>query len=313
MYAKKLFPLFLVFLSACGGRNVVMTSYRHLPDYPSASGIAFVNHHLYVIGDDAQSVLILDSNLNPLDSIILTNFPGKKIPKNIKPDIESVAVIRENGSQKLLMLGSGSLSPYRDRGWVIDPVSREIDSIQLDVFYGRLKTGGLPFLNIEGSCNIPGAVILSNRGNKGFPNNHLIITSPKWWQNQAHAPFKLVRMGTNTDTSTFSGISGLTYAPKSDRLLLTVSTEDTRSAYEDGAIGKSYLWIVTNISSKKNWQAINPERIIDLEEVDPAFKGQKIESVAVVKETRKFLHLVLAADNDNGSSSLFTLLVEKGN
>lgn len=303
--------LLLMLPAACGNKNVVLTTSRHLPDYPSASGVAFLNHKIYVIGDDAQYVLILDSNLNSLDSITLTHYSGKKIPKNIKPDIESIAIVRDSGTQKLLMLGSGSLEPYRSIAWLIDPVTKKTDSIRLDMFYGRLKGEGLMELNIEGACSIPGAVVLSNRGHKGYPSNHLILTSHKWWQNQMQAPIRLIRMGTNTDSSTFSGISGLAYAPKSDRLILTVSTEDTKSVYEDGAIGKSYLWIITNISSKRNWQAINPERIIDLDAVDPAFKGQKIESVTVVRETKKFLHLVLAADNDNGSSTLFTLLVEK--
>ncbi|MND05646.1 hypothetical protein D3C83_265740 [compost metagenome] len=51
--------------------------------------------------------------------------------------------------------------------------------------------------------------------------------------------------------------------------------------------------------------------IIDLEEVDARFKGQKIESVCILKETKDFLHLALAADNDDGSSTLFRLVVEK--
>ena len=98
---------------------------------------------------------------------------------------------------------------------------------------------------------------------------------------------------------------------KSDMLVLTVSTEDTRNSLDDGAIGKSYLWIINSISSKKRWKAINPDRIIDLDETDPRFKGHKIESVCILKDTRKELHLLLAADNDNGSSSLFKLVVSK--
>ena len=117
-------------------------------------------------------------------------------------------------------------------------------------------------------------------------------------------------MGSNSDTSVFNGVSGLSYAPKTDKLIMTVSTEDTRSVYEDGAIGKSYIWIVNSITSKRNWKSINPNIIIELDSIDPRFKSQKIESVCVLKETKHFLHLLLAADNDNGSSTLFKLLVE---
>ena len=117
--------------------------------------------------------------------------------------------------------------------------------------------------------------------------------------------------GSATDTFLFNGVSGLAYAKQTDKLILTVSTEDTRNSLDDGAIGKSYLWVVNSISTKKNWKAINPNRIIDLEEIDPRFKGQKIESVCIIKETKNFMYLVLAADNDNGSSTLFTMVVEK--
>jgi hypothetical protein len=80
---------------------------------------------------------------------------------------------------------------------------------------------------------------------------------------------------------------------------------------DDGAIGKSYLWIIKNISAKRKWKAINPDQVIDLGSIDPRFNGQKIESVCVMKETKDLFHLVLAADNDDGSSSLFKLIIKK--
>ena len=60
-------------------------------------------------------------------------------------------------------------------------------------------------------------------------------------------------------------------------LIMTVSTEDTKNNYDDGAIGKSYLWIINNISTKLNNKTIKRDRVIDLEYIDSRFKGQKIE------------------------------------
>ena len=139
----------------------------------------------------------------------------------------------------------------------------------------------------------------------------LIITKKDFWTNQANAPISLILLGTNTDSTVFNGVSGLAYSAKTDKLLITVSTEDTRNNIDDGTIGKSYLWIVDNISAKKKWKAINPNTIIDLEEVDSRFKGQKIESVCILQEDEKSFTLLLAADNDNGSSTLFTLSLSK--
>jgi len=181
----------------------------------------------------------------------------------------------------------------------------------MDTFYQRLKLNGIEEINIEGSCYIPGQMLLANRGSKGYPKNQLVFTTNSFWQDQARATIKTAFVGANADSNHFNGVSGMCYSAPGDRLILTVSTEDTRNNVDDGAIGKSYLWIIKNISSKRNWKAINPDKIIDLEEVDDRFKGQKIESVCITSENKEFLYLLLAADNDDGSSTLFSIAVHK--
>lgn len=299
--------LILTAFTSCGSNNM-LKEIKKLDHYSSASGIEYFRNHYYVIGDDANNLLILDEAFNPKDSIQLYSFNEKRIPKKIKPDLEAITVTK-NGT--LLIVGSGSLAPTRNTAWIIDPVTKQKDSIRLDIFYQRLKLNGLDEINIEGICSMPGSVVFSNRGSKGYPKNHLIFTNEDFLKDQTNARLIIVPVGSNTDSSFFNGVSGLAYSTKSDRLIITVSTEDTRNNMDDGAIGKSYLWIVKNISSKKGWKAINPDEIIDLEAIDPKFNGQKIESVCITKETTRFLHLVLAADNDNGASSIFRLIVEK--
>ncbi len=297
----------IFFITSCGSNNM-LKEIKKLDHYPSASGIEYFNNQFYIIGDDANDLLVLDSNLNLADSINLYSFEEKRIPKKIKADLEGITVTKDN---KLLIVGSGSLSPYRNTVWLIDPLTKQKDSIRLDTFYQRLITNGLKEINIEGICAIPGSIILSNRGSKGYPKNYLIFSSDDFWDDQVNSPVSFVLAGSNNDTALFNGISGLAYAKKSDRLIVTVSTEDTRNSMDDGTIGKSYLWIIKNISSKKKWKAVNPDQVIELEAIDQRFKGQKIESVCVIKETKNFLHLLLAADNDDGSSSIFKLIAEK--
>lgn len=315
-HGKKFFPsdglvlLFVILFSSCKEHSV-LSDVKKLPDYPSASGIEYFNKQLFIMGDDARDLLITDSDLAVTDSIPLYFFDGKRISKDVKADLEAISLVQDGNQSLLLLLGSGSLAPYRNGGWLIDPLTKHADSIRLDSFYQRLKTLGLDVLNIEGVCSIPGSVILANRGNNAWRKNDLVLTSEGFWKDQSLSPINLIRMGANTDSAVFNGVSGLGYAAKTDQLLLSVSTENTSSNTGDGAIGKSYLWIVKNISSKKNWKIINPDEIIDLEKIDQRFKGQKIESVCVTSETNNFLHLVLAADNDDGSSSIFKLIVEK--
>jgi hypothetical protein len=297
-----------ILFTACHNNKDFLTAVKKLPSYPSASAIEYYKGHYYIMGDDATHLLVLDSNFNTTDSIRIYSSTEKRIPKSNKPDLEAAGFVSKG---HLLLTGSGSLDSFRNKAVLYNTETKACQQFSLDTFYYRLKANGLRELNIEGMAAMPGQVILSNRGHKAFPKNHLIFTSGHFWQQQTEAPVSLIRVGSNTDSNSFTGVSGLAYLAGSDKLLLTVSTEDTRSVHEDGAIGKSYLWIIDDISSKRKWAFINPNRIIDLEETDARFKGQKIESVCITGETRHFIRLALAADNDDGSSTLFRLDVSK--
>jgi hypothetical protein len=300
----------ILFLFISCGHDQKLTEIKEFPHYPSASGIEYFNKQFFIIGDDAKDILILDSNMAVKDSVFLFASETKRVPKDIKTDFEAITILRDKKRLSLLLFGSGS-SSLRNKMLFIDPYSFQKDSVQLDTLYERLKLYGLNEINIEGACHASGYIILANRGHKAWPKNHLVFLRNEFWKNQSQTPIITIRIGANADTSVFNGISGLAYAAKGDRLLLTVSTEDTRSTYEDGAIGKSYLWIVDNISTKRGWKAINPNVVIDLEEIDQRFKGHKIESVCVTKEDKNFIHLVLAADDDKGSSTLFRVIIKK--
>lgn len=296
--------------NSCSNNDVnILTAVKKIENFPSASGIEYANNRLYIIGDDATQMLVLDTNFQVTDSIPLLQSGERRLPKATKPDLEAITLLPDN---KLLVLGSGSLSPYRNKAWMVDPISKKIDSLNLGTFYETLSVSGLPEINIEGLCTIPGYFILANRGNVSYPKNHLIVASKPFWISQQESPITLIRLGNNTDSIFFKGVSGLSYSEKSDKLLVTISTEDTKSNYDDGAIGKSYLWIIDNFSAKIKWAAINPDKILELEKIDNRFQGQKIESVCITEETKSLLHLVLVADNDDGSSTLFKMIVEKG-
>lgn len=279
-----------------------------LPGYPSASGSAFLNNKLYITGDDANNLLILDSNLNIIDSVSLYSYAEKRIPKTVKADLEGMTVLPGN---KLLIAGSGSLSPNRDVLWIIDPVTLRKDSIRADSFYQRVRKSGIAELNIEGLTATNSSIIFANRGNNGYPKNHLIFTSIDLAEQLSAAPIQIAEIVNSSDSSSFRGVSGLDWSPSSDALILTVSTEETQNSFDDGAIGKSYLWIINSVSSKNKTASIKPDRVADLEEIDARFKGHKIESVCITGETNKSWNLVLAADNDNGSSTLFRLNLSK--
>jgi len=303
---KYLIVLFSI-LSCARNDKISEIQIKKLNAYPSASSIEYFNDKLYLIGDDATDILVLDTNLNMIDSIPLISYPEKRIPKDIKPDLEASALNDDN----LFLFGSGSLSPYRNLGWIHNLKTKDNDSINLEPLFLKIKELGIEEINIEGACFLSGKLILVNRGNKGYPYNHFIITDERSWTNDSSFQISIIPFEAQKDTATFKGISGLCYAKESDQLIMTVSTEDTRNSYEDGAIGKSYLWIINNISNKLDSKTISTDKIIDLEEIDPRFKKQKIESAIVISETNELINLVLVADNDDGSSTIFRFSLVK--
>lgn len=303
--------IFLLLIAGCNTADFTFNNTKTLDNYPSGSGITYFKNRVHLIGDDATYLAITDTAFNIIDTVKLFDSSQQRIPKELKPDLEGATVVPVNRSSKILLVGSGSLSPYRNSGWLIDPATKEKTSLDLKLYYSRIRKERIDALNIEGITAIPAGIVLASRGNRSFRQNYLIFTKNEFWNKQDSTEIKICKVGTNEDTASFQGVSGLEYSKVSDQLLLTVSTENTFNATDDGTIGKSYLWIIDNISAKKNLLAVNPGRIIDLEQLDERFKGHKIESVCIIAENKKEMQLVLVADDDKGTSVLFKITLKR--
>ncbi len=81
-----------------------------LKDFPSGSSLEYYHDRLYLGGDDATKLLILDTGYNRTDSIRLFKSELIRIPKDVKADLEASAIITFNNQPNLLMIGSASLS-----------------------------------------------------------------------------------------------------------------------------------------------------------------------------------------------------------
>ncbi len=312
-FGKNLYYILILLTFSCQQKenNSALTVQIKRLDYPSASSVEYYNGKLYVMGDDATHLLVLDTNFNFIDSIPIVLYSGKRIPKEIKPDLEASTIYSDSNETSLFLFGSGALDPYRNAGWKYNLQSNTKDYVYLQPLYARIKATGVEQINIEGSVFLTDRLVLANRGHKGYPYNQLILIGENYLKGDSSYNISIIPFKIQKDTALFKGISGLTYAKQNDQLLMTVSTEDTRSAYEDGLIGKSYLWIINNILTKLNATSLKADRIIDLEEIDSRFKGQKIESAAVISETSDLIHLALVADNDDGSSTIFKMSIKK--
>lgn len=273
--------------------------------FPSGSSIEIFNDVLYITGDDASEILLLDKNYGDLNSA--KSKPAvKRISKDEKIDLEASTIIEREGKQVLLIVGSGS-KKNRERVVLLPlPYSNNAlpDTISSSAFIKQLKEKGIEEVNIEGVAATKENIILANRANLKNLVNQLIFTPS--FPNIGATSFITIRKLLLPDKNIGIGISGLAYDTINDILLFTASTETTNNTFDDGEIGDSYIGYIKNISTQ-NKDEITPDGFINLTQENKSFKGEKIESVCIesVAGNNYVLHLV--ADNDNGATRLFKI------
>ncbi|QJB33670.1 hypothetical protein HF324_20965 [Chitinophaga oryzae] len=275
-----------------------------LSHFPSGSAINYYDGHLYIIGDDANQLLVLDSNYHEVNTVTLFHYEEKRIPKAKKPDLETAVILNTGQQKRLLALGSAA-TKERETGVLLPLPPRDSKPVYISYapFIKRLQQ--IPEINIEGATVAGEHFILANRGNDGHPVNQLVITTPDFWERQEEVPVSVSKLIIPFPTHGFAGVSELCYVEQEDALLVLLSSEATSNAYDDGAIGDSYLGWVKHISRQLNGADIQLDGIVNLSDIDPAFKGEKMEGVCLsaIKGNEWYLHLV--ADNDQGASRLF--------
>lgn len=285
--------------------KIKLQEFKELADFPSGSGIEYYNDRLYVIGDDAKDILVLDSKWNKETSIPLFDSAELRIPKKIKADLESTTIIEVNKIPRLLLLGSGS-TLNRNRAILVNLDDHFKEEMDITGFYNQLKDD-LEQVNIESSAVVLGKLIMGNRGNLSSPENTIVVTETNFWRHPEKAEWQKVEFKLPETEGKVLGLSGMAYSHKNDWLICTLSTEATANSYDDGAIGDSYLAIVENASRKVSRKKMNVNQLINLSEVDDAFKGYKMESCTIFSEKEGRLKLHMVADNDSGKSFLFRI------
>lgn len=174
---------FLVLLTACAEDSVELSVFedKPLPKIPSASACEIIGDSLYIVGDDAPYLYILDATtLQLLDSVLLypKKFRQKKrVNSKEKSDFESISSVEWNEEKALLIFGSGG-TRKRQRGLVYFPQKKKIIKFDLEQFYSTLlRRANLSKddLNCEGLAVNNNHFVLLNK-----PTNTLFMM--KWNQ-----------------------------------------------------------------------------------------------------------------------------------
>jgi hypothetical protein len=281
-------------------QSIKLIRTTHLSHYPSASSLEFFRDNLYVIGDDAASMLILDKDHEIKDSMKLFEGDKNRISKNKKLDIESSIIVEENNKPYLLAFGSVS-GPRRKQVLWIDLQDQKVS--RTERFNPKSKS--VEEWNVEGTALVGNHFILSNRANTTHRDNHLLVTA--FDENGPNdKDLHSIKLDLPSSASVV-GISSISYIKELDMLLFAASTEETSNAKDDGKIGASYIGYIRNFSKKLGAESLKPDAFVNLGKFLGSKGEQKIESVAVETQKDERLILHLAADNDNGESTIFKL------
>ncbi|MEI6949366.1 hypothetical protein V9K67_19425 [Paraflavisolibacter sp. H34] len=284
------------------GQELELIKTTHLPHYPSASALEYSNNRLYVMGDDAPYLLVLNRHHRPVDSLGLFPSKEKRIDKATKADIESATVI-STGTKSFLALFSSFSDTNRNKFVFLELQATGKQQPAAVVSSSFFKVAGVEETNLEGSAIINNRLVFSNRANNTHRRNYFIVTDFSKENGITGTP-QVVAIDL-PQTKGVLGISGLDYVAEKDLLLFTASSEDTPNATSDGTIGDSYLGAIRHISKKLSGDKIQPDALVNLSPVIGKMGLQKIESIAVEEVTKTSLLVHLAADNDNGESTLF--------
>ncbi|WP_207493860.1 DUF6929 family protein [Aridibaculum aurantiacum] len=280
-------------------------------DFPSGSSLEIHNQQLILIGDDASSILLLDKQYNRIDSLSIDTSHVVRLAKNIKHDYEASAIIPYNGVATLICFGSGSTDKRKSGLLIPLPASGQsvLEVKDLAAVFSAIEKAGIKEINIEGAATINDKLVLVNRANQQQTQNTFIMLPVAAVHDTATLHVQTCNIQLPA-SELIAGISGLAYLAEKDILIFTASTEETTNAFDDGAIGDSYIGMINNASSALQSGQVNVTTWHQLPAVSPQFDGQKIESIAIesVKGDKVIAHLV--ADNDKGNSVLFRIAID---
>ncbi|WEK34668.1 MAG: hypothetical protein P0Y53_19450 [Candidatus Pseudobacter hemicellulosilyticus] len=290
--------------------NIKLLEYKEIAAFPSGSGIEYHDEKMFLVGDDAREILVLNKRWKELERLPLFESSDPRATLSLRSDLEATTVVTVNRIPRLLILGSGSRETNRNKGVLVDLDSYLKEDFDLTPFYKRLQENGVHELNIETAALVEDHILLANRGNHLQPANQVIITKNAFWKKQQQAEIAVVSLDLPVKDNHAAGITGLAYSLQNDCLVFTASTELTDGPSPDGPVGDSYLGIIENASRKIGRRSLKINELLNLSDTHELFKGFKVQSVCIQSEKTNRLKLHLVADNDTNRSYLFKVRVK---
>ena len=223
-------------------------SHSILEKIPSASGIEFYEGHFYIIGDNCSWLFVLNTDFEIVGVKEIFDPPKLKnevIPKKKKPDLEALTMITVGNENKLLVFGSGSKSPERDKAYLINPINlqEKAEEYVLTLLYDQLRNEALVAqgfkLNIEGAAATGEKLFLFQRGNISGNNAMIVYELEEFtdfiFEKANSFPIPTINnFDLPVHEGLLAGFSGAAYLEEVNKILFTATVEDTKNEIDDG-------------------------------------------------------------------------------
>ncbi len=277
-------------------------------DYPSASGIVTVDSTIYIIGDDANELLIFSEKRVriPFPGFYPLNKKGRVFKKD-KLDFEALLHLKSDSI--IWGWGSGSKYPNRYVQMTYDLRTNKVKFNSMTHTYRRLQKDAKiapKKWNIEGALTVDNNLILINR-----ETNSLLFYSLSDWKtyfkdSSTEVPRLKNIIYLDSLMPSIQGVkstlSGGDYWKSKNGILLSASVEDDEGIIDDGAILGSFLCFIPLADSSN--QTLNPLDInlSKFMKMEVKYKENpiKLEGVSINPKDEIFG----VVDNDDGSSLL---------
>lgn len=297
---------------------ITIEDYLHLPEVSSGSGLAIADDRIFIVGDDSPFLYELDKQWAVVHKhLLLEGLPETaRIPKAIKPDFECMAEEKTDQGTHLWMFGSGSKSPERDLLVIYNPKGPASHRhYSLTALYDKIMAMwgiGQEQLNIEAAVILDHKLYLFNRGSNQLAilllaqlKSYLAAPSSRALDRIEIESLQLELAMAGGLQSRFSGACAL---PGTSLILFSATLEDTDNWIDDGEIMGSMLGIFD--TQQPELFSSRHMAFVTTADGEPAL--EKIESISFLEQGREgHIRLLAASDNDDGTSGLFSLLLDR--
>lgn len=284
-----------------------------LEQIPSASGIEHLNDHFWIIGDNSPWLFELTEQfivVNRYKIFSTDSLENNVIPKKRKHDFEAMTAMVWEGDSALFIFGSGSKSPDRNNGKLIQLGSKlKETNFDLTELYGWIREEAKleeEDLNIEAAAVLGKKLYLFNRG-----KNKLLVMDQKDFIRYLKGEKQQLKIKSFTIDlpnieGTESGFSGATADELHNRLIFTASVENTSNWIDDGAVLGSFIGMI-DVDKLHNHYMPLCEQITQNNENLLV----KVESITIRTSTQEILNCLLVTDSDGGKSELIEISMKR--